>query len=405
MRRFAIQPPNTLSYIFEWLFMKSLKEENLISLRVKYIDLVLNGNNLGTYLLQEQVSDDLLTNNNRELGPIIGFSQDLWIKEANNAARLGEYNLTDSLNGIEDSFYRAKIEPVQFSDQKIGTDQEKFLQDAIYKLEMFRKGKLKTSEVFDINQLSKVMVLKAIMGSAEFDWMDTKFYYNPETKLLETISKEIHIDLEMNYDETFYTWWINSDEKKDHYVENKNIFVDLIYQDKVFYKKYLEDLNSFSQKNYFENLIQENKKEVKKILKKLNRNYPTKKVYSPEYLKKSQERIRDTMNPVQGINAYFVQHDLQKITLTVSNLQRLPAEILGLEFDNGEKVYLDKHVILDGKKLLLPTENINIDFACNSKKCTQKSIDKQKIIFKLWGNNKEMNTSISPFYYKNSEDS
>ena len=169
-----------------------------------------------------------MTNNNRELGPIIGFSQDLWIKEANNAARLGEYNLTDSLNGIEDSFYRAKIEPVQFSDQKIGTDQEKFLQDAIYKLEMFRKGKLKTSEVFDINQLSKVMVLKAIMGSAEFDWMDTKFYYNPETKLLETISKEIHIDLEMNYDETFYTWWINSDEKKDHYVENKNILEDLI---------------------------------------------------------------------------------------------------------------------------------------------------------------------------------
>ena len=39
-------------------------------------------------------------------------------------------------------------------------------------------GSLKPSQVFDTDQLAKVMALRALIGSSEFDWMDTKFYYN-----------------------------------------------------------------------------------------------------------------------------------------------------------------------------------------------------------------------------------
>ena len=60
LRRFAIQPPKTLSYLYEWLLMKALEKEKLISLRVKYLDVIINGNSRGAYILQEQISEELI---------------------------------------------------------------------------------------------------------------------------------------------------------------------------------------------------------------------------------------------------------------------------------------------------------------------------------------------------------
>ena len=54
------------------------------------------------------------------------------------------------------------------------------------------------------------MALRALLGSYQFDWLDTKFYYNSQTNLLEPISKEIHVDLDHNYKVYYPTWWIDS---------------------------------------------------------------------------------------------------------------------------------------------------------------------------------------------------
>ena len=49
LKRFALQPPKTNSYIYEWLFMKALEKENLFSLGAEFIDLKINEKNLGAY--------------------------------------------------------------------------------------------------------------------------------------------------------------------------------------------------------------------------------------------------------------------------------------------------------------------------------------------------------------------
>ena len=51
-------------------------------------------------------------------------------------------------------------------------------------------------------------------------------------------------------------------------------------------------------------------------------------------------RIQDFLNPIQGINAYFLEYDQSILKLNISNLQRLPIEILGLELQNGYKIFL-----------------------------------------------------------------
>ena len=131
---------------------------------------------------------------------------------------------TGSLNGIEDNFWREKIEPVQFSENNLGQIQEKYLNEAIYLLELFRKEEKNISEVFDIEKLSKIMALRALLGSSEFDYRDTKFYYNPTSKLLEPITKESHVDLNFNFKDHYFSWWIDSTNIKPHRPANKSFF-------------------------------------------------------------------------------------------------------------------------------------------------------------------------------------
>ena len=185
LRRFTLQPPKTLDFLDEWLFMKALERENLISHRTKFVELIVNGNKYGLYTLQERSMKQLIENNKRREGPVINFSNQERLVEHINKKKLGA-------NKISNYFWRSQINPIQFKKSYKGTVQEKYLDKAISLLESFRNKESKVDEVFDIDQMAKVMALRAIFGSTEFDVDDLKFYYNPITNLLEPISKEVH---------------------------------------------------------------------------------------------------------------------------------------------------------------------------------------------------------------------
>ena len=208
--RLAIQPPWTLDYIYEWLLYKALEKENLLGLPVSFSEIIINNKSKGIHTIQAQVSEKLLIRNNRSISPIIGFTKDTWIKEQINSKNLNKLGATDSMNGLEDTFWRSKIEPVQFNKFRGVKKQETYLKKAIFLLESFRNGSMKTSEVFDTEKLAKVMALRALLGSSEFDYLDTKFYYNPSTSKLEPISKEAHVNLNLNWKDTYFSWWIDS---------------------------------------------------------------------------------------------------------------------------------------------------------------------------------------------------
>ena len=399
--RFNLQTPQTSSFMYEWILMKALEKEGLISLGTKYYDLIINGSSRGVYMIQGSLSDEILELNQRDPGPIIGFSKNLFLKEYPNSKRLNKQGATGSLNGIEDSFWRSKIEPTQFSNKNIGKIEETHLKKAIYLLESFRNGEKKPSEVFVVNKLAKVMALRALLGSSEFDYRDTKFYYNPSLSLLEPITKESHVDLNLNFEDHYFSWWLDSSNIKPHRPSNKNFFLDILYNDYDFYQIYLSELHKLSKIKYFENLIQENKKEFKKYLKIQKINYPTKKVFSIEQLRINRLRIQDLLNPVQGLNVYFLEYNNGILNLDISNLQRLPIKILGLEFKNNKKILLKKPFILKGKIPQHPLVHQKIKIDCLFKEeCKKLMISKQKVLYQVLGSNKTQKAEISMFYFK-----
>ena len=352
-------------------------------------------------MFQGGISDEVLKINNKEIGPIIGFSKNLFLKELVNSKRMNKLGATGSLNGIEDNFWREKIEPVQFSENNLGQIQEKYLNEAIYLLELFRKEEKNISEVFDVEKLSKIMALRALLGSSEFDYRDTKFYYNPTSKLLEPITKESHVDLNFNFKDHYFSWWIDSTNIKPHRPANKSFFLEILYNDLNFHKLYLNQLNELSKKKYFQELISNNKDEFNKIYKIMKNNYPSKKIFSSEQIEINRLRIQDFLNPIQGINAYFSSYNENLLKLNISNLQRLPIEIIGIEFDDGTKILLNESVILKGKKPQSSTDNILVQFDCKFREeCKKAMIDKQKVLFQVLGQKKTKKTNISMYYFK-----
>ena len=392
INRFSIQQPKTRDFLYEWIFMKILEKEKLIFHRTKFIETVVNGNNLGIYFLEEQHSKVLIENNRRREGPIIGLDKNLWIKEANNLDKL-------SLNVLEDTFWRSRVKPVQFNKKKIGTEQEIYLKDAISLFESFREGSSNLEEVFDLNQLAKLMSIKAILGSAEFDWRDIKFYYNPITSLLEPIGREVHISNDKKINQT---WWIKTESNNAINYEGQFTFVNLLFQNKKFYKLYLTELFKMTEEDYVINIINENYDQFNEYKKILQINFPTKQVFSENYLKKIRLHIRNTITPIQGINVYYVDYNDNKILLAANNTQITPVEIIGVKFDKGQRIDFKKPFIIDGKTHNKPTKNILLEIPCKDTiSCKEFNKNKNQLIFNFLGQSKINFTEIFFFFFIN----
>ena len=386
LKRFSIQHAKTRGYLHEWLLMKVLKEEGLIAHRTKFVSLVLNGNNLGIYNLEEQHSKELLEANNRREGPIIGFNKNLWIDEANNVNKLG-------VNNLDGSFWRSEIKPTQFKDSKKNTEQEVYLNQAITLLESFRQNSKDLSEIFDLDQLSKLMAAKAVLGSIEFDWRDLKFYYNPVTKLLEPIGREVHVDLNQSQ---INTWWADLSSVNFAHSTDQKYFISLLFNNKFFFKKYLKDLSRMSKKNYVNQIIGKNFEEFKEYKKALSQNYPGDNTFSYEYIEKYRSEIEKTLNPIQGVNFNYVESKNNLLLLNASNLQRLPIEIIGIQNNKKDLIILNKPIYLNGKLInkAAKIELIKIDCASENL-CKKENLDNIKIIYSILGQNKKKSSTIA----------
>ena len=77
MKKFSIQKPFIRNYIHEWIFHELSKEFGIIKLTYKFVDLYLNGENYGLFVLEEGFGKELIERNNRRNGPIFSLDEDL----------------------------------------------------------------------------------------------------------------------------------------------------------------------------------------------------------------------------------------------------------------------------------------------------------------------------------------
>ena len=371
LRRFVLQPPKTLDFLSEWLFMKALKKEGLISHRTKFIDLIVNGNNYGIYILQERGMKELIENNNRREGPVIAFDNELRTTELINYSKLGA-------NKLDDYFWRSKISPIQFKKNYRNTEQEIFLSKAITLLESFRNREKKVHEIFDTKQLAKIMAIRAVFGSLEFDVDDLRFYFNPVTNLLEPISKEIHSNPQrfINSDNV----WI-FDIDKIRYPWQRS-FLEILYDDKIFYEDFLSELGRISEVNYLDKIFLENEDEYKKLIKILKLNFPSEKITNIEDYKGVARFILNTLDPIQKPKANILENTKDYLILKITNTQLMPLNILGI-YINNKQIDFENFFLIPGGNI---SQEIKIN--CTNFECPDNYNDVIKIRYKVIGQKK-----------------
>jgi hypothetical protein len=379
MKQFSVHHPKTRNYLNEWLFHRVLSKENIISLRYKFVNIVLNGEDLGLYALEEHFEKRLIENNQRKEGVIIRFNEDLMWKEITKLNHIFPNAKTSGYGEYSSSNIDA------FQTNKILSDSVLFnyYLKAISLLESFRNGELSTKDVFDIEKLSSYFAITDILGAQHgARWHNMRFYFNPITSKLEPIG----FDGDTGNEITSLFSSIDNYLGRSDYVPF-GAFHCMIIKDKDFYYHYVKKMVQYSQKTYLDSIFMDVDNELNNNLNILYKEWPYYR-FRKEIFYKNQAYIREMLNPPKAIHAYLVNNNKIDLELALGNIQSLPVKILGVVINDSIRIFSQKEIILPAKISSETIKYINYSFEIPEKfDLSENSLKTLKIRYELFGTN------------------
>ena len=350
IKRFSLHRAGARNYIYEWIFHRALNAIDLIGLKYEFVRLKIGGIDLGIYAFEEHFENSLITNKGLPLGPILRFNED--------------YSLDD--------FETTYVDP--FQDKYWQKNDPELLQLSISNLEMWRRGKLKTSMVFNVEKLAKYFALTDVLWIPHAQvWKSIRFYFNPNSELLEPIGYDGH------YNEYFFknkmTNEVSATIPLKHFISKAWVdlykdwyaflFVNPETFDKDFYTNYIHYLKLYSQKEWLDQFFQNNDKEIEKRLSIIASDpssfedeifsYGTEKFkYSKTAFYERAKYIQTTFNKSEFIHAYPVKSDGSIITIEIENIGFYAVKI--------DRVVLEEDITQINKVLIPHASNSSPEF-------------------------------------------
>ena len=254
LRKFSLMKPRARNYIYEWLYHELAGEGGLIKLKYDFINLRLNGESQGLYVIEEMPDKNLVERNNRRNGPIFSLDEDF-------STNIFESNL-------------------ELYNKKYWTKSENLIlaSSAKEKMNLFLKGDKNFNQTFDLDKWAWLLAITDLTYTYHglFPY-NVKFYYNPLSGLFEPIAFDGHRTVKnfnkniTNFDErTSFDRANECTVKKclEDSLENwlyKFFFNQNNVLNKRFYNKYLENIKKISNENFLNNFFLERKKQIKKF--------------------------------------------------------------------------------------------------------------------------------------------
>lgn len=337
MKRFSIQQPGTRGYIYEWIYHELMKQEDIIALRYKFINVSINGKDWGIYALEENFENELIANNYRLKGPILRFNPDMyWVNR---------YSSVRKENSVDEfaSYYSAN--PEAYREEKVLKDslQKQYYLKALSLIEGLRTGQLKVSDAFDIPRLAKFhAVIELVGGLHSIDWSDIKYYFNPATQRLEPVAYESFTELSSRYLSSQYKY-VSLDS-----LSNYTDWHEMLFSDPKFFTEYMKNVERLCKKEYLDKFFEICNKELEANLAILYKEYPYKKFERTDYYQRQKSILR-VLNAPDAIHAYFVCKTGDQLQLQVGAIDALPVQIKSITIGNIE-IKPRKQIILPAKQ-------------------------------------------------------
>lgn len=341
MKRFSLQHPGTRNYVYEWIYHKMMEHENIISLRYNFVKLIVNDEDWGIYAVEEHFGQELVQHNHRLKGPVFRFNPELyWVY------RLNEMNKV-SINEEYAQMQSAYVEAYDTKNTLKDKDLRILFENAMQRMEAFRRGELRTSEVFDIERLAKFhAIIDIVGGHHSLDWSDVKYYYNSETQLLEPVAYESFSIRPVRTIAGSYRFT-----GKKEYIDDLH---DALFNDPEFFTAYIRAIEYIAKKEWLDKLLEEIDPELQSHLEVLYKEFPYKNYDPKDYYAniKSIEKITDAP---RSFNAHFEKYENDSLYLAIGGLDALPAEITAVLIES-DTVNIQPSVFVPCK---LAKQNIN----------------------------------------------
>ena len=338
MHRFTLQHPGTRNYVYEWLFHQLAAEQGIISLNYDFVEVKVNDESWGIYALEEHLGQALLVANNRPPGAIVRFDPSLYWQ-----GRLNERNR----HQFEDDYatYEATyVDPYEGAKMlKDSAIKASYLLGQ-HKLEGFRRGLYRTSEVFDVELLARYMaIIDVVGGYHSLDWSDVKYYINPETQLLEPVAYE-----------SFGVRNLHTIAGQNRYRRHpKNDLFQRIFSDVEFYKSYVKALEEIADPAYFQSFLDKYASELNQKSAVLAREFAYKPFTNQTYFKNI-HTIRRILEGPSPVRAFLDGWNSNQIKLVLTNTSGLPVSVYKLISGDSE-IDLDSLITIEPK----PLHNLN----------------------------------------------
>jgi hypothetical protein len=387
MKRFSIQHPKTRDYVFEWLFYQIAKREGLVALRYRFVDVSINGRDLGIYALEEHFGKELIENNRRREGPICKFDESLWWAERVN------FDKARTLPGMGD-YHALSIDTFQTRKTLSNPVLYEGFLVAQNLLEQFRRNKLSASEVFDVTKFAKFLALSDLFGTSHpLHTNQFRFYYNPVLSLLEPIPFDINggkklAKLAGMFGEMDATAWDGG---------GRALFLSSLFKDHLFWKAYVKELERFSDSSYLDATFTELKNELSRRLNEIYSEFPSYR-FSKNVLYENQEYIRQILNPPKGLHAYYHKSSENRIELKIGNIQYIPIEILDVSHGGSTTAPPENEIILDPKRGTEPIRYQVIAFtAPDGVTWSDRMLRTLKVRYRLLGSDHQRYANVFPW--------
>lgn len=256
LKKFSLHSPAARSYLYEAFYHYLLKREGLVSLKYFFVNVVVNGENLGVYALEEHFDKILIESNHYKEGPIIKIDENIkWVEHWKEELSKVDSSSLKPVTNI-DYFLRKVSGVTAFELNKIKRNpvQYKYFINAKNLFNSFREGQLSTSQVFDQKKLARFLAVSQITGALHGLYnYNFRFYFNPVTKKLEPIG----------FDGTAG----NFKTAKEILVCSEVSLKYLFFQDKVFFNIYKQELSRILDPNYLTTMLEDFQKSKKLNLK------------------------------------------------------------------------------------------------------------------------------------------
>jgi hypothetical protein len=313
MKTFSLQHPKTRRYVYEWVFHQALAREDIIPLRYDFVELVVNGKDLGVYALEEHFDKRVVESHRRREGPILKFDESLrWADIAATGRTEG-----GSATGLH-GFRAAAIDAFQTASMQEDPGKAQVLLAATSLLEAFRAGELPVAQVFDSKKLATYFALADLLGAEHAAvWINLRFYYDPIASRFEPIGFDGNAGAPLHN-------VLGSSELLE---EDDAGFRALAFADRAFLAEYVAQLERVSDPAYLDTLLAEIEPGLERNLRILHKEFPWQR-FDPEIFRENAKTIRSALAPVKSLHAYLDGADSGRVGIEVANLAPFPLELI-----------------------------------------------------------------------------